>query len=532
MRSISIAGVVYTPPALARAMVAALGDAPAARWLDPCVGKGVFLAALGEHGVGPERITALDVRARPEGNDSLGQTRRGVDFLSWVQDKSGQFDRVIANPPYIPLSKLGRMRRTTALAATRLAGLPLSGRANYWSAFLVSATHALKLGGGMCFVVPAAWEYANYAESLRMLLPRYFAHIAVHRSARPLFASVAEGTIVIVATGRRLVSTAGPGEVVTFSHESGEELVSHLLGQSTEVRGSHVDRGPRLFGIAPRTARAGDLLRIRLGGVTGKVAFFLLTDTQRLEYGLPKHVLRPVLTRARHLVAAEVTASAWNCLAKSDERIWLLRPTVRSSRHPSVQRYLRKLPAAVRRKIFKLADRKPWYETPLPPKAHGFVSGMCTVQPWICLSGMEGLSATNTLYVIEFKRARTRDERAQVALSLLTTDVGEALKRIARRYPDGLLKFEPGDLSNLVLPVRDASKGAFAAYKMAVRFLLDGNPGRAHSIADEWFASSNSADEEAAASSNGAVARLRGDGSRALTIDTAAIQRSAPRRRA
>jgi len=113
------AGVVYTPQRLARAMVEALGDAPQARWLDPCVGKGAFLAELAKLGVPRDRIVALDIRSRAEPSDALAQTARRVDFLNWVAGNQSEFDRIVANPPYIPLSRLGRSRRRSVRSPPR-----------------------------------------------------------------------------------------------------------------------------------------------------------------------------------------------------------------------------------------------------------------------------------------------------------------------------------------------------------------------------------------------------------------------------
>src|ERR1051325_6570655 len=91
---------VYTPEPLARAMVHTLGNSLRDLWLEPCVGKGVFLKALSEIGVDADRITAIDLMEEPEVTDSLACTIRGTDFLSWAGSTQQRFTKIIGNPPY------------------------------------------------------------------------------------------------------------------------------------------------------------------------------------------------------------------------------------------------------------------------------------------------------------------------------------------------------------------------------------------------------------------------------------------------
>src|SRR4051812_26279826 len=78
--------VVFTPPALAAAMVRALGDSPRAAWLEPCVGHGAFLQALASAQVPPSRIRGLDIEEKRRPQDELARTLRGQEFLHWSVD--------------------------------------------------------------------------------------------------------------------------------------------------------------------------------------------------------------------------------------------------------------------------------------------------------------------------------------------------------------------------------------------------------------------------------------------------------------
>jgi hypothetical protein len=127
----------------------------------------------------------------------------------------------------------------------------------------------------------------------------------------------------------------------------------------------------------------------------------------------------------------------------------------------------------------------------MPSAVDGFMSGMSSWGPWVVFREMPRLAATNTLYVIRFVYPQTLDQQAAWAMWLLTTRVQAKLRRIGRRYADGLLKFEPGDIAGLPIEVPVRTQGAFAAYKRAVRLLMRGDKRGSRRIADQWFPAAN-----------------------------------------
>jgi len=160
--------VVFTPRPLAVAMVAALGDLPRAMWLEPCVGAGVFLSALNDSGVSSKRIRAIDLATTAHPNDANARTLRGVEFLSWSVATRERFSRIVANPPFIALNCLAkRIQRHATEICIPGTESKVSLGANAWYAFLCASVSLLSLGGSLAFVLPAAWEYSNYAAPLR-----------------------------------------------------------------------------------------------------------------------------------------------------------------------------------------------------------------------------------------------------------------------------------------------------------------------------------------------------------------------------
>ncbi len=478
---------VSTPAAVARAMVSALGDRNEDRWLDPCVGGGAFLRALSDIGVPPDRVTAVDIDQTQFPSDVLARTTRGLDFLAWARTTDKRFDKIIANPPYVALSRLPEPLRKSALNVSARSRGSLRSKSNYWPAFMHASLSLLQVGGSISFVLPAAWDYAKYAAQLRDEMPLEFSSFEVHRSRKPIFHPIQDGCIVVVGRGFRQGRSS---KVTRFEYDTPEALARGLaLEKHGRSETAPVLRLHNIGATKGRTCRLGDVISVRLGGVTGDASYFLMTEEERNARKLPLGSVRPVLSKARHLVSGEVSVREWRQLLDKGERIWLFDPPHRLCTHASVRSYidLASGSGGCKRDRYKIRIRDPWYRTPLPYGPHGFLSGMSRLGPWICLRGMDRLTATNTLYTIRFRRLLTRDEQFSWALALITSRVRADLSSLGRVYPDGLLKYEPGDLQDILLPIPTRTAGAAELYCRAISVLLHGDPLASQQMADCWF---------------------------------------------
>jgi adenine-specific DNA-methyltransferase len=472
---------VYTPSRLAAAMIKAVGKRAGQSWLEPSVGQGVFLQELHKLGVPASLITGIDLEPLPAPADKLGVVNRGVDFLNWCTTTRSRFHRVVANPPYVSLLDLPHHARTTArqLELESSPG-PLPARSNLWAAFLIGALKLLKKGGALSIVLPAAWDYADYGEKLRAEVPKLFRDWICLRCEEPLFPGVLEGSIVLVGRGFR-------GKHVHSSRISClrlDDLIQQLVALGTQKK-SVASKRKRV--TAAKSARTlADIVDLRLGGVTGDADYFLLTEKRREELGLPTNAVKPVLSKASHLIAANMTAAAWARLREKDARVWLFRPSKATLTHPNVQSYLRKHATAggCNRAGEKVRNRQVWHQVVLPRGIDGFISGMSKNGPWLALNGMKSLTATNTLYTVHFKRRATADEKAAFGLALLSTKVRKQLPALQRCYAAGLGKFEPGDLQSLKFPDYHVPAKATADYQKAVKALLEGSVSAATAIAN------------------------------------------------
>jgi hypothetical protein len=235
----------------------------------------------------------------------------------------------------------------------------------------------------------------------------------------------------------------------------------------------------------------GDLFSVGIGCVTGDVNYFLLTESQRLEHNLPITALRPVVSKARHLTASQVTKPIWERLKRADERIWLFSPDARALRKSAVRAYLKHGEKVCNLDGYKLRNRDPWYEVPGIRSGIGFMSGMTSVGPWLGLRSMRGLAATNTLYVVTAKKPMGMDEQAAWALSLLSSETRRQVRAQSRCYPDGLTKLEPHDISGFRLLAPKRIAGSRKTYHQAISLLLAGDEEAATAVADRSVVDGN-----------------------------------------
>ena len=472
---------IYTPSDLAGAMARALGDMPTARWLEPSHGQGVFVEAIAELGVTTDRIIAVDLDKKRTPADSFATTVRGVDFLRWASRTDRRFDRIIGNPPFVSIGQLPLSLQKSAAAVRDVAGTSIGKGANLWYAFVLASLHLLRKGGSAAFILPSSAEFADYSANIRSVVARSFARLEIYRCLRPLFDEVQEGTVVAVAREYG----GGPAIVSRRWFASRSGLIDGLSrsGRIGGHRCSVVVK--RISTMTP----LGSIARIGLGGVTGDARFFLMNESKRVSMGLPTKAMIPVVSKAKHLRSAALGDSDWARLRDSGERVWLFNPTDKMIEDRTIKKYLDldKVEGGCNRQAYKISIRHPWYRTPLPSVPDAFLSGMSRLGPWLCLNESSRVNSTNTLYVVHFE-SRARSDWYMWALALLSSEARRQIHRLGRRYPDGLVKFEPGDLSRILLPrLRDGISNK-EVYDEAIGAFLSGKPRVAMEIADAAIA--------------------------------------------
>ncbi|MCY3018438.1 MAG: N-6 DNA methylase, partial [Planctomycetota bacterium] len=213
-------GCVYTPPAVARAIVAEVHVGPR-RVVDPACGAGVFLLEAFERayrrrlegGAAPPEAAAaalaheiagidIDAQALAVAEFSLRLTAlrhcgldkdvpldlRRADALGPLADLEGQCECVVGNPPFVEgrglsSAQLARLRTRFRCAA--------SGKVNLFAVFVERALELLKEGGVLAFVLPATFQRNARYRALREVLLQH-----TLEAIRPLEAAHFGGRVV------------------------------------------------------------------------------------------------------------------------------------------------------------------------------------------------------------------------------------------------------------------------------------------------------------------------------------------------
>jgi len=165
------------------------------------MGSGAFIAPLRRKGVSKDRIIGIDIESACGAEDKSATTVRGVNFFRWSSATEQKFTKIVANPPYVAIRKLAPELRSSLLShgGTDVSFKLRSALKLLVRAFLSACLRILSDRGNLAFVLPAAWDYAQYANTVRIAVLQQFQSVEVHRCHEPLFPNVREGCVVLVA---------------------------------------------------------------------------------------------------------------------------------------------------------------------------------------------------------------------------------------------------------------------------------------------------------------------------------------------
>lgn len=173
-------GFVPTPAAIVDRMVAKLfaGKPPDRRStvLDPGCGPGAFISGIirwcEQHDRTPPTIVGYE--SEPSRYSEAKERFRAYPFVRVLREdflapKSGSFDYVIGNPPYVPITALSEKEKEECRRNFSFA----RGRFDLYLLFFQQALRLLGPRGRVVFITPEKFLYVNTAEPLRRVLGNY-----------------------------------------------------------------------------------------------------------------------------------------------------------------------------------------------------------------------------------------------------------------------------------------------------------------------------------------------------------------------
>ncbi len=448
-------GAYYTPERVAAALVRWVVRRPTDRLIDPSCGDGRFLT-LHQNSTGVEQ----DRDALPKAISAAPwATIHEADFFAWAGETAERFDCAAGNPPFIRYQRWRGEVRQRALAICARLGVGFSSLTSSWAPFLVVAASLLKRGGRMAFVVPAEIGHATYAGPLLEYLARNFAAVQLIAVREKIFTGLSEDCWLLYAYGfggctdhvritqRRHFSHSrkAPSDYERASLEEWRSWRSRL-------RPFLLPHAIRLLyrelADSSETVRLGEVARVSIGYVTGANDFFHLRPSEAATVGIPQEFLHPSVRNAGVLPQVAVTHATVRAWLNRDQPVLLLKIRGGQSLPSAVLRYLETPKAVDAQGAYKCRTRTPWYVVPDVRVPDAFLS---------CMSGNGAALVanhakcvcTNSVHAVRLKNG-TSVERLQRAWATPLARLSCELE--GHPLGGGLLKLEPREAANLVLP--------------------------------------------------------------------------------
>ena len=433
-------GVVFTPPALAREVVARLR--PGCQVVDLGAGTGMLTLAAAARGF---KVTAVE-----EDDElafilaALARMLRLEDRVEIVVGDAFRYrgrpgSQIMANPPYTRHHLLpDHTKRALSEIACEL-GTPLRGTAGHYAYFMVHAWHAA-WSEREVLLVPTNWLEAGYGEPLRDLLRqtgRVEIAIADHRNGVSVFGRVLT-TSCIVTTEHGSVGRGGGGDRESVRlvglgdaqrHQAGEgreELARTWWRLAEEIKGTSTGRQSLI----------GDVFRVRRGVATGANSFFVLSEEAAKAVSVAGDELIRVVRTLSPRPGQDSKGSLW--VAKEEPSAASL-ARIRQGEELGVdRRYL-------------CRARNPWWRIKVPEPPRYLLSYMGRGVPTVVenVDKLTNLNNVHGLYLVEGASWHL----AERVVEWLRAQSGRAaLLRRARHYQGGLWKLEPRDVEGVELP--------------------------------------------------------------------------------
>jgi len=334
------------------------------------MGDGAFVRAVRARGLETWAVElAADTFAAAVGSGLIAADRAvHGDFLS-VQPFP--VDAVIGNPPYVRLRHLPEPEaRRAKRVAESVIGSSMDPSGSIWMPFVLHASEFMRRGGCMALVLPFDVTYVRYARPLWRFLSGSFSELRLVRVHERVFPEILQDVVLLLAGG-----FGGATEAIEFeAYDRVLDLVAGTPLVSSSIAVEEVVAGERPFAeallppelrfllssrLAEATVPARELVKFRIGYVSGDKRFFHPDESTVRRFGLPSRHLVPALTSSRQLGGAGVRTSGVPPRAGGS----LYLPAT-GSLASGEREYLEEGEAAGVSRRYKCRVREPWFVTP------------------------------------------------------------------------------------------------------------------------------------------------------------------------
>lgn len=475
----------YTPRNVAQILTDWAVTRADALVLDPSYGGCAFLnaafATLTKKGSTQPESQIFGVDIDPSANSYLSdlitagaapQQYICKDFFELgVDNFSGQsFDAVVGNPPYIRYHDIPDKLQRKAEDRLAQIGISISGRASYWAFFLLYSTHFLRDGGRLAMVLPGALLHTDYSSKVRELFNRRFEKVNIYLLQERIFDNTQEESVIICADGAGKKNRAVRVEYVSTVEDLSKAIAqvedkAHANGDESRdgglLRALVADEVLEVYdelSDSSAVVRLGEWVDTRIGIVTGNNDYFILSQDERKQTGIPERYFVPVIRRSAYVNGLVATNRDLKYLNKEGKRHLLLNPPENLTRTPkSLRKYIEQGEEKGVNLAWKCKSRDPWYIVP-----HTYVPEAvmpCMAASWARLMvNHSSYTCTNNIIRLSWREKRPAYDWTRLALGSLSTFCQLSAELVGRSYGGGVLKLEPTELTRLAIPLVPVEK--------------------------------------------------------------------------
>jgi len=455
-------GQYFTPRPVTKYMVECLDADGTSEVFDPALGTGNLLAMLdrnvrvGGTEIDPELFSICSTALH-----ALGFKRVELENTNFFEYRAAHprrsFSRIICNPPYIRNHNFPtELKDELTDRYAREFGVRLHRSSSSYVYFFLEALLLLKEGGRMVFLTPVEFLEARYGVALRRVLLRYSVVRFVSFNVTDRLFDNTDTTSCVTVLDKRPPPEGHHVEFAT-ARVSGDSVT---VGRSTSVPITRLDperpwtpffndgyRSLKNF-TSRRTVQLSRYMRVRRGILTGCNSFFTLDEKTRVEWGVERKYLVPVVHKANHVRGDAFTKGDWEALKKSGKRCWLLSCHEPKSglKGTGVLRYIEFGEEMGVNERYTCSSREPWYSVEKIDPPDVIISYMTRGKIRFVRNTSGCVVLTNLLagYLVDGTVSIDR------LLGVLRSDeTASVLDVLVKSYSGGLKKIEPNTLKRL-----------------------------------------------------------------------------------
>ena len=428
---------------------------PPARVVDPGTGSGRFLLAAAQAfpqaqligaEIDPLAVKLCKATATAAGyGDRL--TVHAGDYRTIELPKIEGRTLFIGNPPYVRHHQItDEAKHWFAETAARL-GFRASKLAGLHIHFFLRTREIARPGDFGAFITSAEWMDVNYGSVLRKMLANGLGGTALHvlgADAQPFEGAMTTGAIACFRVGNR------PKTFAVRTVNTLDELKPLAEGKRVSgAAGATATRWSTLMQPAKRrpagVIELGELFRVHRGQVTGMNAVWIAGPEAR---DIPARFLFPAVTRARDLLGLSGDLETLNALRRVIDLPVDLHELTAGERQ-KVDRFLKWAKSQGAHASYVAENRRAWWAVGLraPPPI------LCTYMARRAPAFIRNVAGARFINIAHglYPRQPMTDNDLTVVLRYLRETV---VTGSGRTYAGGLVKFEPGEVERLHIPIR------------------------------------------------------------------------------